>query len=326
MILEDRRSQVLRGTFLGVRGSGRMTLHSLLYDKYLPWASTAKAASSYRRDTYSAKRLCEHLGDQRVRSLSVEQIEIYRQRRIDEGVMQATCNRELALLRHCVNKAIQWGLLSGDNPAGKVKSFRERHRVRFLSQDERVRLLHACSQSSQPLLLPLVKLALLSGLRSGELHALRWDDLDLQGGTLTVRHGKGDKSRIVPVNAEAIIILKSINRTSDLVFSIGSFKHSFMTAVRLAELENFRFHDLRRCYATALLTEGADLITVRDLLGHAEIPQTLIYLASSQDRLRRAVDNLPKLDQQSDVVDDTLEGVRVGEGHTLGTHRALALP
>jgi len=246
--------------------------------------------------------------------------------RIDEGVSRATCNREIALLRHCINKAIQWGLLSGDNPAAKVRAFKERHRVRFLSKDERRRLLRACSESSQPLLLPFVKLALLTGLRSGELHALLWADVDLRTGTLIVRRGKGDKSRIVPLNAEAVDILKGIDHTSGAVFPVKSFKHSFRTACRLAKLENFRFHDLRRCYATALLAEGADLVTVRDLLGHAEIPQTLIYLASSRDRLRRAVDNLPRLDQQGDVVDDTARGVGVSRRAQIGHSGVVAVP
>ncbi len=301
--LSKRRIEASDEKFLGRKPATRMNLRELLYERYLPWAESAKATSSYRRDTFSAKRLCEYLGEKRVRDLSFEQVESYRQQRIDAGATPATCNREIALLRHCINKAIQWGLLFGDNPVAKLRAFKEKSRVRLLTQDEQTHLLRACKQSRQRSLLPFVKLALVTGLRLGELHALQWQDLDLPRGTLTVRDGKGGKSRVVPLNTEAVDTLNAVERKSDHVFPARSYKHSFMTALRRADLNDFRFHDLRRTFATNLLAQGADLITVRDILGHAQIPQTLIYLASSRDRLKRAVDRLPSLTLQDDAVE-----------------------
>ena len=294
-ILNERRASVAKGEFLGLKKPSKMTLRDLLYTKYLHWGKSAKAASSYRRDTFSAIRLCEHLGNQKLRDISLEKIETYRQRRIDDGVKQATVNREIALLRHSLSKAIQWGLLSGSNPAAKVRAFKEKSRTRYLNSEEQPRLLLACEQSRQKMLLPFVKIALLTGLRLAELHGLEWRDLDYELRVLTVRDGKGGTSRVIPLNQEAIDTLQSIERRGDRVFPDASYKHSFMTALRRAGITDFRLHDTRRSCAVSLLTEGADLITIRDFLGHAEIPQTLIYLASSQSRLRQAVDRLPKL-------------------------------
>jgi len=201
-ILSERRASVAKGEFLGKREITKMTVHQMLH-RYLSWASTAKAPKTYERDKGLTKRLCEEFGNWRATDIAVTDLEAYRHKRIDSGVKPASVNREVGMLRHAYNKMIEWGSLKA-NPAAKIKPFKERSRLRFLTQDEQRRLLQACSESEQPLLLPLVSIALLTGLRAGELRNLEWRDIDLRRRILTVRAGKGDKDRSVPLSHQAI--------------------------------------------------------------------------------------------------------------------------
>jgi len=302
MILQDRRLQVLKGT-LGIRGSSRMTLHSLLYDRYLPWASSAKAPKTYERDKGLAKRLCEEFGDRPAAGITVEDLEAYRHKRRDAGARPATVNREIGMLRHAYNKAVEWGLLR-DNPAAKIKPFKEHSRLRFLTRDEQDRLLLACSESTQRLLLPLVSIGLLTGLRAGELRALEWRDIDLRRRILTVRSGKGDTDRSVPLCDQAVEVLTRMKHKGDRLFPIGSWKRSFATALRKAKITDFKFHDLRRTFATNLSSAGVDLVTIKRVLGHSQFSATLVYLGTSEERMLDAVSRLPELRTQGSVIQE----------------------
>jgi len=305
-ILSERRASVARGDFLHKREPGNTTIRQLLYDKYLPYSQSAKAPKTHRRDTSLAANLCEELGNRRAADVTLEDLEVYRQKRRDAGAKPASCNREVGMLRHAYNKAIQWGLLR-DNPAAKVKAFKEKSRQRFLSLNEQSRLLQACRQSEQPLLFHLVSLALLTGLRAGELYNLEWRDIDIARGSLAVRGGKGDKDRAVPLNRQAIAVLESMDRKTDRVFSIASVKRSFGTALRRASIRDFRFHDLRRTFATNLASAGVDLTTIKRILGHSQFSATLMYLSTSAEHLRNAVDRLPDIAPQDDARDTSRE-------------------
>jgi integrase len=85
-------------------------------------------------------------------------------------------------------------------------------RVRFLSQDERVRLLDACRQSRNPLLHPLVVVALGTGGRKEELRCLRWPQVDFELGAVRFTKTKTALDRAVPLLGEALQVLKELHR------------------------------------------------------------------------------------------------------------------
>jgi integrase len=105
----------------------------------------------------------------------------FRQKRSANPVKPGTVNRELDTLKSILSKAVEWKYLV-DSPARGVKRFRlENRRTRILSPDEQRRLLEACDR--MPKLQALLKLALITGARIGELLELRWEDC--QDGYLT---------------------------------------------------------------------------------------------------------------------------------------------
>ncbi|MCD6326430.1 phage integrase SAM-like domain-containing protein [bacterium] len=146
-----------------------MTLRQVC-DRYLEWSKTSVSERTHERYVGLAENLCKVLGSKMAVNITRADIERFRLRRKDE-VSGSTVNREASCLRAVFNKAILWGLLE-KNPAQGIDMFPERPRVRLLREEEQRTLLEACKKSDQRLLYPIVALAMLTGLRRGELWLL----------------------------------------------------------------------------------------------------------------------------------------------------------
>ena len=146
-----------------------------------------------------------------------------------------------------------------------------------------------------------------TGLRAGELAALLLRDITLgeRSGSLTVRRGKGNKARRVPVNAEARAVIReylqvrpSVRVEHLLVGQRGEAlsAHAIYDVVvkygRLAGLDDVTPHTLRHSFARALLTAGTPLSDVADLLGHSSLDTTRIYTKASETDLAATVAKL----------------------------------
>jgi integrase len=160
-------------------------------------------------------------------------------------------------------------------------------RVRFLSDDERVRLLAACQQSRSPALYLLVVLGISTGARKNELRRLRWRDVDLARGYLRLRQTKNKEPRPVPLTGQALALLRQHaalpHTDDDWVFPNGQrqqpihFEKAWKNARERAGLRNFRFHDLRHTTASYLAMSGATLLDIATVLGHKHISMTQRY-------------------------------------------------
>src|SRR5215470_15693564 len=114
----------------------------------------------------------------------------------------------MAASSHVFTVAVREWQWCADNPVRKVSKPREaRGRVRFLSDDERERLLAACQTSRNKHLYTITVLALATGARRGELLNLRWSDVDLKRGTLTFHQTKNGERRAVPLTGHALDVL-----------------------------------------------------------------------------------------------------------------------
>lgn len=173
-----------------------------------------------------------------------------------------------------------------ENPCRKI----ERHRepagvVRFLSDDERERLLMACRASKWPLLYVLVLLAITTGARRGELMGLRWSDLDLERGRAFVCTTKNSDPRVLPLTPAVVAELEPRKgKPSALIFGSRrrpqvpyNFEGVWTAARKAARLPNFRFHDLRHTCASYLAQNGASLLEIADVMGHRQLAMTKRY-------------------------------------------------
>lgn len=160
----------------------------------------------------------------------------------------------------------------------------------------------------------IVELFYSSGLRLSELHSLDRDAVDLRERRVRAR-GKGSKERIVPVGSAAVAAIRSYLALSGEVRPSGQpggrpqdyagdplfitttgrrlSRRQIQRVVQgilegVAGAEGLSPHALRHSFATHLLDEGADLMAVRDLLGHASLSTTRVYTHTSKERLLEA--------------------------------------
>ncbi len=295
LLLGKRRLEVLECRDLGKRRVTDMTFAELTTRYLEEWSKPRKADSSHQRDRQIIANLCRAFGNRPAAEINREEVERYsRMRRKDrEG---GTVNKEISLFRAIYNWGIAQGLLQ-INPGSRIKMFAENRRSRFLHPEEQRRLLEACRRSRNGQLYHLVALALLSGLRRGELFALKWKHIDLEQRTLLVERSKSGLPRVVPLNAEALEVLKELGPKGEdeRLFAVQSVKNSYRTALRRAELTGFTFHDLRHSCASNLVNRGVNLFIVGRVLGHKTIQMTSRYSHLSDSTLVRAMNDLPTI-------------------------------
>jgi integrase len=124
---------------------------------------------------------------------------------------KSTCNRYLATLSHLLNICVkQWEWMA-ENPVRKIAREKEpRERTRFLSSDERQRFLRACKESDNPYLFTFVALLLSTGGRYNEIRCLKWTDVDLIHGRVTITKSKNTDMRAIPIRGLALDLLRSL--------------------------------------------------------------------------------------------------------------------
>lgn len=212
----------------------------------------------------------------------------------------ATVNRYLAALSHCFTIAVkEWGWLD-DSPMRKVRKCKEpRGRVRFLSDDERVRLLKACEESENKNLYLIVVLALSTGARQSEILSLRWNQVDLNRGVITLYETKNKEIRSLPLTGHALKLMKELNKVrhidTDLLFpgkdkkQPADIRHVWMTALDKAKIKDFRFHDLRHSAASYLAMNGATIAEIAEVLGHKTLQMVKRYSHLTEQHTAKVV-------------------------------------
>ncbi len=224
---------------------------------------------------------------------------------IDQGFSKRSVARKLACLKSFF-KFLQKRKIISANPTAIVSSPKlDKKLPQFLDEDSVTRLMEQPDRSTPEGARDAAILELLysTGMRLGELLALRTGDLDLGGGTVKVK-GKGRKERIVPVGSHACrAITGYLARRCELI-SRGGDPGTFLLTIRgkpmspkgvnilmnryigrVSEIEKRSPHVLRHTFATHLLNRGADLQAVRELLGHESLSTTQVYTHVSIDRL-----------------------------------------
>lgn len=300
------------------------TFGDFIRDRYVPHIkATAKAGAA---TAALLEKHFAHLYDRPLSAVDAAAWDQFKAARLKDGIHPATVNRDLDRLKAALSQAIAWRLLDV-NPLAGVKRIKRgiESRVRYLSEKEEKRLREAldarearrrvaresgeawrAARGREALgafkgytdhVMPLVLLALNTGLRRGELTQLRWGDIDLKGKRLTVRAGyaKSGQARHIPLNSEALAVLKTYAKQHSgdgVLFAVQSLKKAWEGLVTAAKLEDFHFHDLRHTFASKLVMAGVDLNTVRELMGHADISMTLRYAHLAPEHKAAAVELL----------------------------------
>ncbi|MBD3155143.1 MAG: tyrosine-type recombinase/integrase [Candidatus Aenigmarchaeota archaeon] len=254
---------------------------------------------SWKTDQSRMTLLIDNFNNTELRKINQSAIRKFIALREKAGNTQSTINRYMALLRKMFNYAIEEGYLE-KNPMDQIKSFSEKDNLkeRILTEDEEARLM----KESSPHLKSIIVIALNTGMRLGKILNLRWDQIDMDNQTIKVDNTKNGRSRTIPVNDtlyKEIDKLKTQKNNKPFIFfneetgkPLTTVKTAFKAACRRASIEGLRMHDLRHTFGSRLIQRGADIETVRSLMGHNSIAITQRYLHSTETLKRKSVDLL----------------------------------
>ena len=315
-----------RAPLEGVDGADGITLGEFIAEFYEPWtrARRPKWAETYLTQL---KRLYGHWYSRPLTSLTVADIDQWQIKRIAEGTAPTTVQRDLNYLAGALTRAVKLGKLA-NNPVRRIERPRidRTPKVRYLDPAEERRLREALRErdaemraardsanrwrkerKQDPLpplphygdhLTPAVLLSMNTGMRRGELLALRWANVDMKGKQITIEGStaKAGQTRHIPLNAEALDVLRRWKEQApagERLFPIDTgFKTAWAKLLERAHVTAFRWHDLRHHFASRLVQAGVPLNTVRELLGHGSMAMTLRYAHLAPDQKAEAVAKL----------------------------------
>ncbi len=277
------------------------------------------------------RHLVPALGRTRLTRLTPDALETYMNRKLEDGLTPLTIRNHLAVLRSALSQALNRGLVQR-NVASLVTPPRDRKQeVQPLSPEEARAFLDAVKGNR---LEALYGLALGLGLRQGEALGLTWDDIDLESGTLSVRHTlqrydrayhldepKTSRSRRTIALPRPLVKALRGHRTRQveerlragqgwegdrwsLIFTTMAGKplssavvtHGFQETLAAAGLPRQKFHDLRHAAASFMLVQGVALRVVMEVLGHSDIAVTAnTYSHVMPDLQRDATESVGEL-------------------------------
>ncbi|MBU2755041.1 site-specific integrase [Acidithiobacillus sp. CV18-2] len=212
-----------------------------------------------------------------------------------------TIRLHLALLSHLfTTAATEWGMESLGNPvqvARKRKPKLPQGRDRRLQGDEEERLFRECAKAKNPWLLPVVRFAIETAMRAGEIletkgktdedgnrpiqtTGLLWKNVDLNRRVAFLPETKNGSARTVPLSSTAVEVLRGLSRSLDgKVFgtTYEAIHLSFARACKRAEIEDLRFHDLRHEATSRLFEKGLNPMEVSTITGHKTLQMLKRY-------------------------------------------------
>lgn len=268
--------------------------------------------------------------------ITVDRMEQWQMEQEKRGLRPSSINRMASSLRTALNMAVKWGAIE-HNPLNGLKPLKmvDNSITRYLTPDETTRLMDALhrretrmrversnynrwlmERGKEPFpeipdthyadyLMPVILLALHTGIRRKELFTLEWQHVNWDKRILTVLgcNAKSDKTRHIPLNDTVFTALSRWRKqttSNHLVFPNmdGEVMHDTNTSwgnlKKSANIENFRWHDMRHDFASQLVMRGVSILSVSKLMGHSDIKMTMRYAHLAPDYLAAEIKKLDK--------------------------------
>lgn len=256
-------------------------------EKYV--APNNKPSEAESKRNILATHLVPAFGSMRLDEIGPKQIEEYKAAKVKAGAAKKTINNQLGVLGKILRTAAAWGEIPKAPAILRMKLGDTG--FDFLTFEEATRLVDGADGFWKTMML----VGLRTGLRLGELRALRWIDVDLSSGLLRVRQAawrgiigtpKGGKSREIPLSAEALAALRAMRHLrGEFVFCHEGgemLTHNEPTrplwrACKRAGLRPIGWHVLRHSFASHLVMRGVTMKATQELMGHTTMAQTMRY-------------------------------------------------
>lgn len=300
--------EMVRGVYINRAESDRLLLGDAL-DRYLREVSSTKKPSTASAERHKAKSLKDFFSDFSLAAISPDLVAEYRDTRLEDGKSASTVRLELALLSHLFTIAIkEWRVGLTYNPVANIrKPAPGKGRDRRITAYEEERLIKACNKHSNPMLGWIVRVALYTGMRAGEIKSLTHRQVDLSKRVVLLSETKNGSARTVPLTREAVAVFhEALNHPirpldTDLIFwgepgrdgirRAYEFRPAWRRTLQAAGISGLRFHDLRHEAVSRLVEAGLGDQEVAAISGHKSMQMLRRYTHL------RAEDLVERLDQ-----------------------------
>jgi len=300
--------EMVRGVYIHRAGAEKLLFDKAL-ERYLAEVSASKRKSTAYGESRKANALKKKFDPYSLAAITPDLVAEYRDERLAAGKSADTVRLELALLSHLFTIAIkEWRLGLIYNPVSNIrKPAPGKGRDRRLDADEEKALLRACDRHSNPMLGWIVRVALYTGMRAGEIKSLTRRQVNLDNRTVHLTETKNGSARTVPLTREAVAVLRlALNNPvrpidTDLIF-FGEpgrdkvrrpyeFRPAWHRTLKQVGIRGLRFHDLRHEAVSRLVEAGLGDQEVATISGHKSMQMLRRYTHL------RAEDLVSRLDQ-----------------------------
>jgi len=280
---------------------------NLAFDKYMTMHARPHLAPTTigKTEGYYRLYLRGPLGARGLSSIGRRELHELHIKIADENGRTAA-NRALELVRAVYNKAIDWELYEGKNPAINFRRFRLPQRERFLQPSELARFFKEVEAIPSRDTRDFIYLALYTGARKSNLLTMRWEEIDFEGRVWHIPVTKNGTPQTVPLIPQAIEVLERRRATvgawgsgQGFVFATrqgagsGHYENPYRAWKKLcirAKLPNLRIHDLRRSMGSWEALTGANLPVIGRTLNHTDLKSTAIYARVNLAPVRAAME------------------------------------
>jgi integrase len=255
-----------------------------------------KDKKSHEQERRRIAQWCRRpLSKLKLSKLSPQHFVTFRNERINAGTKRSTVRLDLALISHLFTIARkEWGMGYLANPITDVRQLKaDKWRDRRLSAEEFERFERALDSGYNRVIAINIRFALETAARKGELLKLLWRDIDLKRRVMTLRDTKNGDDRRVPLTQKAIELLEQLPRgDGERVFRTTSdaITAAWRRIVLRAEIEDFRYHDLRHEATSRLFERGLEIMEVQRITGHKTLSMLLRYTQMNVDRIVKRLD------------------------------------
>lgn len=301
--IRGERIQALRhGEELPQKKKPELTFGEL-WKKYSEWMTKASAEGDKLR---YERHLKKRFANKALSEINPFELERMKNDLLKQGLAPATVKHCLVQVRQIINKGIAWDFWHGENPVRKVKLPKlNNNRARFLSSTEIEKLLSELKRVS-PMQHDIALLSLHTGMRAGEIFALRCNHLNFQNGLIHIADPKSGKARkAYMTNTVREMLQRKLperKNPEDLVFhrkgkKFQKVSRTFERAVIKLGFnkgitdtrQKVCFHVLRHSFASMLAIQGTPIYTISELLGHSSLDLSRRYTHLSNSSIRQAV-------------------------------------
>ncbi|MFH2145005.1 MAG: tyrosine recombinase XerC [Candidatus Omnitrophota bacterium] len=279
-------------------------------DKFINYLKIEKDSSLHTLINYSIdlKKFSAFFKDKDAKDINVLDVRRFLVDLRQAGFKKVSIARKMASLRSFFRFLAREGFIKTNPMVGLVGPKLEKKLPIFLNEDDMFKLLDSPSTDELAGLRDKAILETLysTGIRVSELVGMNIEDIDFIGGVLKV-YGKGKKERLAPIGDKALRAIKNyLDRRNTVVSSSTravflnknrrrltdrSVRNIVEKYIKVASIRSdISPHSLRHSFATHLLNRGADLRSVQELLGHANLSTTTIYTHLSTEKLKSVYD------------------------------------